>query len=135
MIKFPHKVSIFNRQQSDEDEVYVKALVKGVLMIIDETSTLNKTGLVAQNPVQLYIPRKAVSLSKYVKEFDYNQIAPDEIDKYYTLRKGDFIAFGDVELNGVSANEFRNQNGNLYEITGVTDYNYGRLEHIVVVAR
>lgn len=132
---FPHTITVFNRSQQDDEEIITRTVVRGVLMINDENTARNKLGLVDADTVQIYVPFKAFSTSDYVDPFKYAELNKKQLNRYYTFSKGDYVAFGDVSLGSLTPNEFKNKYGNLYEITGVSDYKYGRLKHKYVSAR
>lgn len=134
-MKFPHTVSIFNKYTTDEGDIITKTLLNGVLFIKDENTNRLRLGLVAADSVSVYIPKNIKTEKHYIDYFAYVKLSEDELDEYYTFNNGDFVSFGDVDFGDLSINDFKNEYGNLYEITGVSDYDYGSLKHFVIVAR
>lgn len=133
---FPHKVSVFNIKNTDDEEIITKTLLIGVLFVKNENTSRGNLGLSEDDTVGIYIPKKVDSNgSKYINPFEYELLPKEDLSKFYTFNKGDYVAFGDISIVGVSVNDFKNRYGNLYEITKVSDYNYGGLKHFEIGAR
>lgn len=136
MSMFPHTITIFNKYEDNNRVKYSKAVLAGVQFVLDEVSSRKNTGDSADDKVTCYIPSYVKSDKTFVDSFAFEN--DDSIDKNttYTLSKGDLIGFGDISLDGLSINEYKNSRGSLYEITGITDYNLGSsLDHKIVVAK
>lgn len=135
-MKFPHKFTVFNVTEQDGEESIQRTVVSGVLFVRDLSTGRNKLGLTDDDVVNVYIPRsaKADNGKQYVPAWEFDRLG-DGVSSAYTLRKGDHVGYGDISLGDMSVNEFKNRYGNLYEIASVSDYNYGRLQHIRVIAK
>lgn len=136
MSMFPHTITIFNKYEDDNRVKYSKAILTGVQFVLDEVSSRKNTGDSADDKVTCYIPSSVKSNKTFVDSFAFEN--DESVDKSitYTLSKGDLIGFGDVSLDGLSVNEYKNSRGSLYEITGITNYNFGSLlDHKIVVAK
>lgn len=134
---YPHTITIFNKYVSDDDSIsYFKTKISGVLFVLDEVSSVKSTGDIGNDRVTIYIPSTSVCSKKYVDSFDFRNNPSINKNLSYTVGKGDFIGFGDLSLDGLSINEYKNSRGNLFEITGISDYNIGSyLDTKVVVAK
>lgn len=133
---FPHTITIFNKYEDDNRVKYSKAVLTGVQFVLDGVNSRKNTGNSADDKVTCYIPSSVKSDKTFIDSFAFKN--NESIDKNisYTLSNGDLIGFGDVSLDGLSINEYKNSMGNLYEITGITDYNFGSsLDHKIVVAK
>lgn len=133
---FPHKMTVFNRIQDEENgERVQRTVLKNVLFMTQNGTGRNSYGLNDADTVTVYIPRSVnADGSKFIDPFEFEKLGDSEASGYYTFKKGDYIAFGDVVLTG-TPDEFKNETGNLYEVTAFKNYNYGRLQHIKVVAQ
>ena len=87
---FPHKVSIFNIKNTDDDEIITKTLLKGVLFVKNENTSRGNLGLSEDDTVGIYIPKKVDSNgSKYVDPFEYELLPKEDLSKFYTFNKGE----------------------------------------------
>ena len=134
---FPHKITVFNIfTNKDGEDVVTPVVIKGVFFLKDENTERNKLGLVDADIVSVCVPSSAkTDGAKYSDPYIYDKLDEEFLKDFYTFKKGDFIAFGEVSLEGRSFNEFKNEFGNIYEITGVSDYNYGGLKHFGLKAK
>lgn len=132
---FIHDVSIFNKYFEDNKPIFKKAVLNGVLFVKDENTIRNKLGLDNSDSVKVYIPKFVKSNKKYINSFEFDSLSIEMLDEYYTIAKGDFISFGDIGQDNLYINELKNYTGNIYEITGIEDYNFGSLQSIVVSAK
>ena len=130
---FNHMVTVINKYQDDDyNELYTKAYIDGVLFIKDEVSSIKNTGNVSNDKVTIYIPRTAKMSKKLVSEQEYLS----DKENCFTLSKGSYIVYGHIDLGAMDINEYKNNIGSLYEITGVSDYSVGsKLDNITVVAK
>lgn len=130
---FNHKITVINKYQDvDYNELYTKAYIDGVLFIKDEVSSIKNTGSVSNDKVTIYIPSTAKMSKKLVSEQEYLS----DKENCFTLSKGSYIGYGYVDLGDMDINEYKNNIGSLYEITGVSNYNVGsKLDNITVVAK
>ena len=136
MSMFPHTITIFNKYEDNNRVKYSKAVLTGVQFVLDEVSSRKNTGDSSDDKVTCYIPSSVKSDKSFIDSFAFENDESIDRDTSYTLSKGDLIGFGDVSLDGLSINEYKNSRGSLYEITGITDYNFGSsLDHKVIVAK
>jgi hypothetical protein len=133
---FPHTVTIFNKYEDNNRVKYSKAVLTGVQFVLDEVSSRKNTGDSADDKVTCYIPSSVKSDKVFIDSFAFENDESVDKNVTYTLSKGDLIGFGDISLDELSINEYKNSRGSLYEITGITDYNLGSsLDHKLIVAK
>ena len=132
---FPHKVTIFNFRERDDEVEYNSSVIEGVLFVKDENTARNKLGLANSDTITIYIPKKSKCDKTFIDGFEYEKLSDADINSYYTLRKNDFVSFGEVSLESKDINDLKNDTGNIYVITGIIDYMFGGLPNIVVSAR
>lgn len=135
IMMFPHKVTVFNILNTEDGDVITKAVIDTALFVKREGTSRNKLGLADADAVVVTIPRARVIESGYLNPFEFDQLTEETAQGKFTFKKGDYIAFGDVDLGGLDVDEFKNRYGNLYDITGVSDFNYGRLAHFRITAK
>lgn len=136
MSLFPHTVTIFNKYERDNKVYYSGVVLSGVQFVIDEVNARKTTGSSKDDKVTCYIPKNVVANKSYVDSFTFKNDETIDIDTKYTISKEDLIGFGVIDLDGLSINEYRNSRGNLYEITAISDYQFGsNLDNKVVVAK
>mgnify|MGYP000289499583 CR=1 FL=1 len=136
MSMFPHTVTIFNKYEDNNRVKYSKAVLTGVQFVLDEVSSRKNTGDSADDKVTCYIPSSVKSDKVFIDSFAFENDESVDKNVTYTLSKGDLIGFGDISLDELSINEYKNSRGSLYEITGITDYNLGSsLDHKLIVAK
>ena len=136
MSLFPHTVTIFNKYERDNRVYYSRAILSGVQFILDEVNARKTTGSSKDDKVTCYIPRDVKANKSYVDSFTFKNDETVNVDTTYTIAKEDLIGFGVINLDGLSINEYRNSRGSLYEITAISDYQFGsHLDNKVVVAK
>lgn len=133
---FPDKVTVFN-MISDESNEYNKTVISNVLFVLDENTGRNKLGLTNADTVSVTMPMSAISGvdKSFISKNAFDSLPDDEKSNSFTISKGDFISNGDVSLDGLSINEYKNSNGNIYEVSGVAFYQFGNLQCIHVSAK
>lgn len=131
---FPHTVTIFN-ECLKEDGAFFKSVLYGVLFVKDENTSRNKLGLTNSDTITCYIPKSVKCSKEYREPYMYDELYGDYAKNYYTLKKGDYISFGDVGEDYLDINELKNKTGNVYEIQGISDFNFGKLQSIVISAK
>lgn len=133
---FPHVFTIFNLVDEDSNE-YEKSTIRKSLFVNREATNRNKTGLVNADAISVYIslPVKEYSGKKQVTPQEFDSLSQEDKKSKFCYRKGDFISFGDITLDNLSVNEYKNKYGNIYEITGVSEFNYGGLPVVVLSAK
>lgn len=128
-MNFPHKVSIFNKYISgdnEETDVFKQTLLSGVLYVKESGAINNKTGLLATDLVTIYIPKTVKTGKTFVDDFTYKTISEDTIDLFYTLSKDDKISLGDITLDDeLTLSQFKEVTGNVYRIVSISDYDFG----------
>lgn len=136
MSLFPHTVTIFNKYERDNKVYYSRVVLTGVQFVIDEVNARKTTGSSKDDKVTCYIPRDAKSDKSYIDSFAFKNDEFVDVDTTYTIAKEDLIGFGVVGLDGLTINEYRNSRGSLYEITAISDYQFGSsLDNKVIVAK
>lgn len=132
---FVHTITIFNLISEDDEPIYQKSTIGKVLFVKDENTARNKLGVVDADSITVYIPKSAQEASgkALVDAADFER-ALDK-SRLYTYRKGDFVCFGDVSLDGLSINELKNLTDNVFEITGLSDFRFGGLPNLVLSAK
>lgn len=136
MSLFPHTVTIFNKYERDNKVYYSRVVLTGVQFVIDEVNARKTTGSYKDDKVTCYIPRDVKADKSYIDSFAFKNDESVDVDTTYTIAKEDLIGFGVVDLDGSTINEYRNSRGSLYEITAISDYQFGSsLDNKVVVAK
>ena len=136
MSMFQHTVTIFNKYERDNKVFYSSVVLSGVLFVIDEVNARKNTGSSKDDKVTCYIPKNVVADKSYIDSFAFKNDETINVDTTYTIAKEDLIGFGVIDLDGLSINEYRNSRGSLYEITAISDYQFGSsLDNKVVVAK
>ena len=136
MSLFPHTVTICNKYERDNKVYYSGVVLSGVQFVIDEVNARKTIGSSKDDKVTCYIPKDVVANKSYVDSFTFKNNETVDVDTTYTIAKEDLIGFGVIDLDGLSINEYRNSRGNLYEITAISDYQFGsNLDNKVVVAK
>lgn len=129
VLKLPHSISVFNRYDENGEEILVRKELHGVLFESIDAASRGRLGLSPADTATVYIPRRVYS-DEYVDEYTWLHGDAEFKAAHLTFRKGDYVAKGIVSLEGVDINDYKNDNGNLYEITEVTHRDYGGLQHI-----
>lgn len=136
MSLFPHTVTILNKYEQDGKVLYSKATIVGVQFILDEVSQIRNTGSSKDCKVTCYIPNTAKCDKVFVDSFTFKNSEDIDRNTSYTISNGDFIGYGDISLDDLSINEYKNNVGNLYEISGISDFQFGsKLDNKVIVAK
>lgn len=136
MSLFPYTVTIFNKYERDNRVYYSRVVLSGVQFILDEVNARKTTGSSKDDKVTCYIPRDAVADKSYVDSFVFKNDETVDVDTTYTIAKEDLIGLGVIDLEGLTINDYRNSRGSLYEITAISDYQFGsNLDNKVVVAK
>ena len=136
MSMFPHTITIFNKYEDNNRVKYSKAVLTGVQFVLDEVSSRKNTGDSSDDKVTCYIPSSVKSDKSFIDSFVFENDESVDKDTTYTLSKGDLIGLGVIDLDGLTINDYRNSRGSLYEITAISDYQFGsNLDNKVVVAK
>jgi len=136
MSLFPHTITIFNKYERDNKVYYSRVVLTGVQFVIDEVNARKTTGSSKDDKVTCYIPRGVVTDKSYVDSFTFKNDESIDVDTTYTIAKEDLIGFGVIDLDSLTINEYRNSRGSLYEITAISDYQFGSsLDNKVLVAK
>lgn len=136
MSLFPHTVTIFNKYEVDNKVEYERCVITGVQFVLDAVNARKLTGDSRDDKVACYIPKTAKVDKTYIEPFTYKYSENIDRCSSYTIAKEDLIALGDVSLDDLSVNEYRNKFGGLYEITAVTSYDFGStLDHHLITAK
>lgn len=136
MSLFPHTVTIFNKYERDNRVYYSRVVLSGVQFVLDEVNARKTTGSSKDDKVTCYIPRDAVADKNYVDSFVFKNDETVDVDTTYTIAKEDLIGLGVIDLDGLTINDYRNSRGSLYEITAISDYQFGsNLDNKVIVAK
>lgn len=136
MSLFPHTVTIFNKYERDNKVYYSRVILSGVQFVLDEVNARKTTGSSKDDKVTCYIPRDVKATKSYVDSFTFKNDETVNVDITYTIAKEDLIGFGVVDLDDLTINDYRNNRGSLYEITAISDYQFGSsLDNKVVVAK
>ena len=131
---YPHIISIFNQYDDENGDTHFnKVVISDVLFIRGDNTGRNKLDLTNADIITVYVNMNAVRDVEYIDGALY-QSAGDK-DRLFAFNKGDYIAFGDVGESDMNINEFKNNTGNIYEVTGVTDYRVGSLKSLIVSAK
>lgn len=136
MSLFPHTVTIFNKYERDNKVYYSRVILSGVQFVLDEVNARKTTGSSKDDKVTCYIPRNVKANKSYVDSFTFKNDETVNVDTTYTISKEDLIGFGVIDLDGLTINDYRNNRGSLYEITAISDYQFGsNLDNKVIVAK
>lgn len=136
MSLFPHTVTIFNKYERDNRVKYSRVILSGVQFVLDEVNARKTTGSSKDDKVTCYIPRDVKANKSYVDSFTFKNDETVNVDTTYTISKEDLIGFGVIDLDGLTINNYRNNRGSLYEITAISDYQFGsNLDNKVIVAK
>ena len=136
MSLFPHTVTIFNKYERDNKVYYSRVILSGVQFVLDEVNARKTTGSSKDDKVTCYIPRDVKANKSYVDSFTFKNDETVNVDTTYTIAKEDLVGFVIIDLDGLSINEHRNSRGRLYEITAISNYQFGsNLDNKVVVAK
>lgn len=136
MSLFPHTVTIFNKYERDNRVKYSRVILSGVQFVLDEINARKTTGSSKDDKVTCYIPRDVKANKSYVDSFTFKNDETVNVDTTYTISKEDLIGFGVIDLDGLTINDYRNNRGSLYEITAISDYNFGSsLDNKVIAAK
>lgn len=136
MSLFPHTVTIFNKYEVDNKVEYERCVITGVQFVLDAVNASKLTGASRDDKVACYVPKTAKVDKVYVEPFTYKYSETIDRGSSYTIAKEDLIALGDVSLDDLSVNEYRNKFGGLYEVTAVTSYDFGStLDHHLITAK
>lgn len=161
---FPHKITVFNKYTDEDDnELFQRSILDGVLFVVDDTSIEDKTELTGQSNVKIYIPRSVKAYEdvekvnvipggieeeqevfrnttervrkKFISSNEFSRLDENERVNYFTLARGDKVSDGIVDLKDLTTSQFKNEFGNMYEVVAVSDYNFGSLANWYVIAR
>lgn len=136
MSLFPHTVTIFNKYERDNRVYYSRVVLSGVQFVLDEVNARKTTGSSKDDKVTCYIPRDAVADKSYVDSFVFKNDETVDVNTTYTIAKEDLVGLGVIDLDGLTINDYRNSRGSLYEITAISDYQFGSsLDNKVIVAK
>lgn len=136
MSLFPHTITIFNKYERDNRVKYSRVVLSGVQFVLDEVNARKTTGSSRDDKVTCYIPRDVKANKSYIDSFTFKNDETVNVDTTYTIAKEDLIGFGVIDLNGLTINDYRNDRGSLYEITAISDYQFGsNLDNKVIVAK
>lgn len=136
MSLFQHTVTIFNKYERDNKVYYSRVILSGVQFVLDEINARKTTGSSKDDKVTCYIPRDVKANKSYVDSFTFKNDETVNVNTTYTISKEDLIGFGVIDLNGLTINDYRNNRGSLYEITAISDYQFGsNLDNKVIVAK
>lgn len=132
---FPDTITVFNMFSTETKKLWLPTVVKCASFELDENTIRNRVGLANADTVNCYVNKPARSDNVYVSPYDYALMELEVAKKHFTFRKGDMIAKGVVDIGEMSINEFKNRYGNLYVITGVSDFDFGRVSHYLICAK
>lgn len=136
MSLFPHTITIFNKYERDNRVKYSRVILSGVQFVLDEVNARKTTGSSKDDKVTCYIPRDVKANKSYVDSFTFKNDETVNVDTTYTISKEDLIGFGVIDLDDLTINDYRNNRGSLYEITAISDYQFGsNLDNKVIVAK
>lgn len=136
MSLFPHTVTIFNKYERDNKVKYSRVILSGVQFVLDEVNARKTTGSSKDDKVTCYIPKDVKANKSYVDSFTFKNDETVNVDTTYTISKEDLIGFGVIDLDDLTINDYRNNRGILYEITAMSDYQFGsNLDNKVIVAK
>lgn len=125
----------FMRHENESEDTRYTTVLKGVYFLKDESMNLVSPGTVKSDIVTVIIPKKLFQSSKkFIEPYKYDKLSKEDLDKYFTLRNGDFVSLGDVTGEIESFDDYRNDVGNVYEISAVTDNDFGGMANFEVYA-
>lgn len=132
---FNKTITVHNVVSEDENTRYQSTVLSGVYYIKDESVTLSSPGSVNSDVLDVIIPKKdSLSNRTYIEKYKFDLLPENEKENHYTLCSGDFLSLGDFFEDDLSLDEYRSKTGNVYEISAVSDMDYGSLRHFEVYA-